>query len=273
MRAGGLSLQNADAYLVPFGNSYGGKKITECTLMVGWKGLVKTALRSGQVETITSSIVFEGDHFEHGQDQDGWRWQYQPVIRDAERGPVVGAFAAALLKNGQRTIEYMTVEDMEKIREQSKQRNKGKESPAWSGHTLEMYRKTVTRRLCKRLPLQPEEEERMVEMFRAENVIDLAPEAVEVEDLMPRRISAAPAAPLEDEPAVDPDIVDDDGVKAAKTAKNPTHKVDGHTLSDAEVATVKALQKKQGHKGKLQAFLDEWDVPFEHILEAARNAE
>lgn len=68
-----------------------------------------------------------------------------------KQGKVVGAYAIATEKStGDRYRAVMSIEELEKVRQGSR----GKNSPAWTKWTNEMYKKTVAKRLRKELPIQ-----------------------------------------------------------------------------------------------------------------------
>jgi recombination protein RecT len=128
-----------EAYLVPFKG--------RCTLVPGYRGLIKLALRSTAVKSIYSHLVHDADEFsiELGSEP---RVVHRPSL-DEDRGPIVGAYAVAHLANGAIDVEWMGITVLERIREASASKNSGPYQQ-WGD---EMYRKAPIRRLCKRLPL------------------------------------------------------------------------------------------------------------------------
>lgn len=128
------------AYLIPYGR--------ECTLIIGYKGLIELARRSGQIISISAREVHEKDKFviKYGLNE---VLEHEPNFK--ERGEVIGFYAIAQLKDGGHQFEYMTLEDIEKTRESSKS-SKGAMSP-WINFYNEMGKKTVVRRLFKYLPV------------------------------------------------------------------------------------------------------------------------
>ena len=63
--------------------------------------------------------------------------------------PLKGVIAMCIFEDGSLDFEYMSKEQLEKVRQQSKAKN----SLAWGTFTEEMYKKVVIRRLCKRITL------------------------------------------------------------------------------------------------------------------------
>lgn len=137
------------AYLVPFKNQKNGGRY-EAQLIVGYRGLVDLARRSGEIETIEAHVVYAGDSFEVAFGLD-------PVLRhvpclSGEEGEPVLVYAIARLRDGGRQVEVMTRSQVERIRS----RSRAGQSGPWVSDWAEMARKTVVRRLCKYLPLSPE---------------------------------------------------------------------------------------------------------------------
>lgn len=133
------------AWLVPFWNK--DKQVHEAQLMVGYRGLVELALRTGQIIAIWSREVYAHESFKY---LDG----LQQVLEHVPEGPrkedeiPIGAYAVALYTSGFRRAEAMNAIQLDKIRRMSK----APDGPAWTKSRSEMDRKTVTRRLCKWLP-------------------------------------------------------------------------------------------------------------------------
>tara|TARA_Y100000310_G_C20649464_1_gene798543 strand:+ start:34 stop:876 length:843 start_codon:yes stop_codon:yes gene_type:complete len=130
------------AYLVPYGQ--------ECTLIVGYRGLIDLARRSGEVEKIEARLVYEHDDFavSFGTDEE---FTHRPKMF-GDRGAVIGVYAEAYYQSGTVQREFMTREEVEAIRSRSRA---GKSGP-WVTDWPEMARKTVVRRLVKYLPLTVE---------------------------------------------------------------------------------------------------------------------
>jgi recombination protein RecT len=128
-----------EAYLVPFKG--------QCTLIPGWRGLIKLALRSKEVKSIYAHVVYEGDEFQVWLGSEP-KVVHEPNLR-GDAGDIVAVYAIAHLANGMHDVEVMTLGEIDKIRKASQ----GANGPAWTNHFEEMSRKTVIRRICKRLPL------------------------------------------------------------------------------------------------------------------------
>lgn len=143
------------AYLVPFNtkrkDANGNERwVNSVQVIIGYKGLIDLARRSGQIVSIAAHEVCENDHFElvYGLDE---KLNHTPAM--GERGAVIGFYAVAKLKDGGYSFEFMSVHQVQEIMKATQ--SKGKYGP-WLDHFIEMGRKTVIRRLAKYLPLSIE---------------------------------------------------------------------------------------------------------------------
>lgn len=130
------------AYLIPFKE--------EVQLIVGYKGLIDLARRSGQLSTIYARVVYAKDQFEYAYGLSE-RLEHIPSGA-AETGEVVAAYAVAKLKDGALQFEVMTRGEIDAIRKRSKAGDSG----PWVTDFPEMAKKSVLRRLCKMLPASVE---------------------------------------------------------------------------------------------------------------------
>lgn len=130
-----------EAYLVPF------KGV--CTLIPGWRGLIKLALRSKAVKSIYSYVVHEGDEFAVTLGT-SVTVHHVPELNRGRNREVIAAYAVAVLENGLTDAEVMDADELGQIKDFA---TKNGTSPAWSEWADQMYRKAPIRRLCKRLPL------------------------------------------------------------------------------------------------------------------------
>jgi len=130
---------NGEAALVP----YAGK----VTPIIMARGLVILAVRSGAARAIEHNVVCEGDSFD-------WELGTAAYIRHkpslGKRGAPVAVWAIATLPSGEKVYEVMGWPEVEAIKARSKSGAKG--GGPWGTDPLEMGRKTVLRRLSKRLP-------------------------------------------------------------------------------------------------------------------------
>ena len=126
------------AYIVKFGD--------KATFMPGYRGFIDLAKRTGDVKKIEAVIVRENDRFEiqYGLNPD---IDHKPP-KKGERGQLIGVYAVATFKDGEKQFDYMTREEIDAIRKRSKASGSG----PWVTDYEEMARKTVVRRLFKYLP-------------------------------------------------------------------------------------------------------------------------
>jgi recombination protein RecT len=136
----GLLPDGREAAIVKFGDK------AQAMPMIA--GILKKVRQSGEVAKISAQVVYEADDFVWtlGFDEDV---THNPPKLDQPRGKAIGAYATAVLKDGSRLLEVMSLEEIEKVRAVS--RSKG--ADPWVQWWGEMARKTVMRRLSKRLPM------------------------------------------------------------------------------------------------------------------------
>lgn len=131
------------AYLVPFAK--------KAQLIVGYRGLVDLARRSGEVVKVDSAVVHKGDKFRYSLGDEP-RIEHEPELDAEKAGLPVAVYAVATYKTGEKQREVMTWAQVEAIRARSRASGSG----PWVTDTEEMARKTVIRRLCKHLPMSVE---------------------------------------------------------------------------------------------------------------------
>lgn len=130
-----------EAYLVPFGR--------QVTFIPGYRGLIKLAWQSGQLETIAAHVVYEHDEFDYQFGLDA-TLVHRPAR--GERGKPTDVYAVVKFKGGGHAFEVMSVTDVEKIRARSKASKSGPWVTDWDA----MAKKTVVKQLMKFVPLSPE---------------------------------------------------------------------------------------------------------------------
>ena len=120
----------------------------ECTLQIGYQGMIDLARRSGQVKSITAHVVYAADRFSYtlGDDE---RIEHVPSM-DGERGEVRYAYSIATLDDGSKVRRVVPRWEIEKARAL------GTRNGPWGNHFDEMAKKTAIRRLYKMLPKSAE---------------------------------------------------------------------------------------------------------------------
>ncbi|MBI6340444.1 recombination protein RecT [Proteus sp. PR00224] len=163
----GLEPGNAlgHAYLLPFGNGKATSGQSNVQLIIGYRGMIDLARRSGQIVSISARTVRQGDsfRFEYGLNED-----LTHVPGENEDSPITHVYAVARLKDGGVQFEVMTNNQIEKVRASSKA---GQNGP-WVSHWEEMAKKTVIRRLFKYLPVSIEVQKAVILDEKAEANVD-----------------------------------------------------------------------------------------------------
>lgn len=130
------------SYLVPFKG--------KAQFILGYKGIIALARRSGEIRSIDARAVYENDEFEFefGLDE---RLVHRPALGD--RGKPIAYYAIAKFKDGGHQIRVMSPEDVERHRARSRAKDNG----PWQTDYEAMACKTVIRSMAAFLPLSPEE--------------------------------------------------------------------------------------------------------------------
>lgn len=123
---------------------------TDAQLIIGYRGMIDLARRSGQIISISARSVRQGDEFVYrfGLDED----LIHKPSEEVEDGDVTHVYAVAKLRDGGIQFEVMSTKQIESVRQQSKAKDNG----PWKTHWEEMAKKTVIRRLFKYLPVSVE---------------------------------------------------------------------------------------------------------------------
>lgn len=92
----------------------------EATFIIGYKGMIDLARRSGHIQSLYAHAVYENDEFEcelglHPQ------LKHKPSFGD--RGEFIGAYAVAHFKDGRHQMEFMPKSEIEKRRSRSASAN------------------------------------------------------------------------------------------------------------------------------------------------------
>ena len=153
------------AYLLPFGNGKAKDGKSNCQLIIGYRGMIDLARRSGQIVSLTARTVHENDAFKY---EFGLEETMHHVPADGDRGKMTHVYAVAKLKGGGVQFDVMSRADVDKVRSTSKAGTNG----PWVTHFEEMAKKTVIRRLFKYLPVSIEIQQAVTLDERAEAGID-----------------------------------------------------------------------------------------------------
>ncbi len=228
----GLLPDGREAALVIFGG-----KVQYMPMVAG---ILKKVRNSGELASIAAHVVHKKDKFKFtlGDEE---KIEHETPPLDEDRGEPIGAYAVALLKDGSRIREVMTLAEIEKVRSVSRS---GAGGP-WKSWWGEMAKKTVIRRLSKRLPMSTD----------LESVIRADDEDVDL-DKVPAPAPAAtpaprPASRMHD--AIDAEVVDAPPVKDPRPAAPPPKPA---------VSPVPAVSKAEQEETPETEPIDESQVPI-----------
>lgn len=193
----GLMLDGREAALVVFG--------TDVTYMPMTQGLVKLARNSGEIETITSEVVYEGDQFTCFYDVSGTSFKHEPNWT-GDRGAPVMVWAAVKLKSGEVIVRALAKDKIMKIAGKSK--NSFQYDPDKGPFFDEWWRKTAIKNVLKYAPKSTELEKALIE---SEGKEFGEPEPEQTAPAAPKQTRAAKVVkePEPEQEAIDAEIVDE----------------------------------------------------------------
>ena len=134
------------AYLVPYGN--------QVQFILGYKGMIELARRSGNVKTIEAHEVYLNDDFEYEYGLEP-KLVHRPAL--SNRGDVIAFYGVAHFKDGGYVFTVMSLEDVAQYRKRSKASSNG----PWVTDFNAMALKTVIRRMFRWMPVSIEMQEAM----------------------------------------------------------------------------------------------------------------
>ena len=181
-------------YLIPFKQ--------ECTLQIGYRGMIELAYRSGLVRSIQPSAVYENDVFSIARGSDP-KIIHEPAIKEP-KGAILGFYVVAFLKDGASVFQYMNKDE---INDHRKKFSKG--GNIWDIHYEAMALKTVMKKLFKWLPQCSEIQQAMEIEALSDSFIQIDAEAASPVDETVYETAADHAAALidlgDDEDVSEPD--------------------------------------------------------------------
>jgi len=128
------------AYLVPYKS--------ECTLIIGYKGMLHLAYQNPRILAVRAHLVREQDRFEWQAGTEE-RIVHIPLLPERNAGSVVGAYAIIDLDGGGHITRYMSIEEILRARPGHWQKTPWNDPKAAD----EMILKTVIRRAIKLAPI------------------------------------------------------------------------------------------------------------------------
>lgn len=137
----GLDFMSQEAYLVPFGKTL--------NFMKSYTGAIKLCKKYSirPLKDIYAKLVREGDDYSIEIINNEPKITFKP--KPFNDGKIQGAFAVALFEDGGIQYEEMSLKELEKIRNCSKQ----KSGAVWNMWTDQMYLKSILHRLCKKIEI------------------------------------------------------------------------------------------------------------------------
>lgn len=147
----GLLPDGRESALVVFYNNKQNKKMVQYMPMLA--GILKKIRNSGELSSLYAHIVYDADEFDYVLG-DNESILHRPFM-DKDKGKIIAVYAVAHTKDGAIYREVMSIAEIEKVRNFSK----SKDGEAWKSHWTEMAKKTVIRRLAKRLPMSTDLEQ------------------------------------------------------------------------------------------------------------------
>jgi recombination protein RecT len=136
------------AYILPYRSKQG----MQAQLILGYKGMIALARRSGEIKDISARAVYEGDEFNYSFGLDE-KLNHRPAAREHEQGEKpTHVYMVAHFKDGGHYMDVMTAQEVEAIRKRSKAANNG----PWVTDYEAMAKKTVIRRAFPYLPVSVE---------------------------------------------------------------------------------------------------------------------
>ena len=189
------------AYLVPYGS--------EATPIRDYKGDIELLVASGACRGVEAHCVYENDEFSVAYGTNG-ELKHRPMHRTT-RGKMIGAYAVFRQRFGYSSHLYLTVEEIEEVRQKYSKQWKAGPLPVWYAC------KTVIKRGAKMLPRNP----RLAKVLA---LFDDEEEKVELDPALEVRAPISATASVVEEPAA---------------ASSDT----GEQATDAQVALIEQLAK------------------------------
>lgn len=174
----------------------------QCQFMPMVAGVMKMVRNSGEISTWSVQAVYENDNFDFclGDEE---HITHKPAL--SGRGKLIAVYSIVSMKDGEKSREVMSVEDVNGIRARSRSGGSG----PWVTDFAEMAKKTVVRRHAKRLPLSTD----IDGAIREDDELFMPPTEPQQEAPQAAPAQAAPKRPSRlQKVAEQAQQVDDDGV-------------------------------------------------------------
>lgn len=182
------------AYLVP--------RKGQCCLDISYRGLIKIAVESGAILAAKAVLVRANDTFRNNGPFQLPDHDYDPFASNAERGELRGGYSVARLPSGIDIVDFVSREDIEKIKRASAT-DKSKPDNPWNAWEDQMTLKSIIRRGSKGWPVTDRLAKAVALTQEADGFeVDITPEAPQLTGRSGRPNGAAYAdAALPEAPA------------------------------------------------------------------------
>lgn len=131
------------AYLVP--------RKGQCCLDISYRGLMKVAVESGSILAVKPVLVRANDRFRQNGPFQMPDHDYDPFAPAEQRGDILGGYSVARLPSGIDIVDFVSREDLEKIKRASAT-DKSKPDNPWNAWEDQMMLKSIVRRGAKGWP-------------------------------------------------------------------------------------------------------------------------
>lgn len=131
------------AYLIPFRDKKTGT--TNATFILGYKGMVQLALRTGLYQRLNTIEVHEGELVSYDRMKEDIEFRWIEDEEERAKAPVIGYAAYYRLNNGMEKTLYMTKKQIEA--HEAKNRKRKYQNSIWRDQFNSMARKTLLRLL------------------------------------------------------------------------------------------------------------------------------
>lgn len=137
------------AYLLPFRV----RDTLTLQFILGYKGILTMARRSGALRRLDVHEVYQNDEFEYSYGLNG-TLHHRPTL-EKDRGPIICYYGFAEFTDGGYYYTVLTLDDIDSRKQRSASVKAGRKSP-WDTDPIAMSKKTVVRAMAPYLPLSVE---------------------------------------------------------------------------------------------------------------------
>lgn len=195
----------------------------DCTVMIGYQGMIDLAIRSGMVTSVYAHEVRDGDVFDYDYGTEKFI-KHKPSMTGRSKARITHFYAVAKIKDGDPQMEVLSIEDIEARRARSSARDDG----PWVTDYVAMGRKTAVRAIYPWIPKSAEMtkaivledagergvqstawDEQVVNALRAQSIEVPEEKLPEPESTQAPQVTQADAGPVND-PSLDGDHAGDE---------------------------------------------------------------